>query len=155
MLYSKAMSSPTRSQLLESLTKGVRQFIAGAILFNLKVAEDLRRNATDLQCLNLLEIRGSATPGELARWARLTTGGITVVLDRLERAGYVRRESNPRDRRSSIIRPVAAGTRKIRARYRSKGEALAGVLAKYDDRELRLILDFFERVNSSGEASDA
>src|SRR5215813_4819855 len=89
------MSSPSRSELMEALTKEVRQFIAGAILFNLKVAEDLGRNATDLQCLNLLEIQGSATPGELAKWSRLTTGGITVVLDRLEKAGYIRREPNP------------------------------------------------------------
>jgi DNA-binding MarR family transcriptional regulator len=135
---------------MEALTKEVRQFIAGAILFNLKVAENLGRNATDLQCLNLLEIQGSATPGELARWSRLTTGGITVVLDRLQKAGYIRRRPNPKDRRSSVIRPIPSGTRKIRSMYRSKGETLRDVLARYSNGDLQLILDFFEKVNRGG-----
>ena len=39
--------------------------LAGAILFNQKVADELGLNATDLQCLNLLELQGSLTPGEL------------------------------------------------------------------------------------------
>jgi len=142
------MSSPKYLKLMESLNREVRRFIAGAILFNLKVAGEVGLNGTDMQCLNLLELQGSATPGDFARWAFLTTGGVTVVLDRLEKAGYIRREPNPQDRRSSIIRPVPAKFHKLYALYRSKGEALMQVLSAYREDELKLILDFFSRVNS-------
>jgi len=142
------MSSPKYLKLMESLNREVRRFIAGAILFNLKVAGEVGLNGTDMQCLNLLELQGSATPGDFARWAFLTTGGVTVVLDRLEKAGYIRREPNPQDRRSSIIRPVPAKFHKLYALYRSKGEALTQVLSTYREDELKLILDFFSRVNS-------
>jgi DNA-binding MarR family transcriptional regulator len=141
------MSSPQSTKLLESLNQEVRRFIAGAILFNLKVADEVGLNGTDMQCLNLLELQGSATPGDFARWAFLTTGGVTVVLDRLEKAGYLRREPNPQDRRSSIVRPVPAKFRKLYTHYRSKGEALMRVLSAYNEDELKLILDFFSRVN--------
>jgi MarR family transcriptional regulator, organic hydroperoxide resistance regulator len=104
-----------------------------------------------MQCLNLLELQGSATPGEFARWAFLTTGGVTVVLDRLEKAGYIRREPNPQDRRSSIVRPVPAKFRKLHALYQSKGAALMQVLSHYSDGELKLIQDFFHRANGSRE----
>jgi DNA-binding MarR family transcriptional regulator len=144
------MSSAKKRKLMESMMAEVRRFIAGAILFNLKVAAEVGLNGTDMQCLNLLEIQGSAKPGEVARWASLTTGGVTVVLDRLEKAGYIRREPNPEDRRSTIIRPVLAKYQKFEPHYRAKGEALMKALSSYGENELGVILDFFERVNASG-----
>ena len=139
------VSTRKSSELIESLVKEVRRFLAAGILFNEKVAAEIGLNGTDLQFLNLLDLQGSATPGELARWSGLTTGGVTVAVDRLEKAGYVRRRPNPEDRRSIIIRPVEARLRQLRAIYKSKGELLAGVLSEYDDRELRLILSFFTK----------
>jgi DNA-binding MarR family transcriptional regulator len=148
------MSSAKCVKLAEALTREVRKFIAGAILFNLKVADEVGLNGTDMQCLHLLGLQGSATPGELARWAFLTTGGITVVLDRLEKAGYVRREPNPRDRRSSIVWPVPAKARKLQALYKSKGQTLARVLSGYGERDLNVILSFFSQVNSGSAESE-
>lgn len=144
------MSSRKRAELLQTVGTEVRRFLAGAILFNLKVAEDVGINATDMQCLHVLALQGSATPTELAGWSRLTTGGMTVVLDRLEKAGYVQREPNPKDRRSTIIRPVLPALSKLEAIYRSKGEGLSKVLSSYTEGELKLILDFFVRTNASG-----
>ncbi len=125
--------------------------LAGAILFNQRVAEGLGLNATDLQCLNLLDLQGSLTPGDLARCCGLTTGGVTVVLDRLQKAGYIRREANPRDRRSLLIRPVRSRLRKLQTLYRSKSQTLADTLAAYTERELELILDFVTRTVSVNE----
>jgi MarR family transcriptional regulator, organic hydroperoxide resistance regulator len=141
-----------RRQAIEALVVEVRRFIAGAILFNESVAADLSLNASDLQCLGLLELEGAATPGELARCASLTTGGVTVLLDRLERAGYVHREPNPNDRRSSIVRPDRARLRQLERIYRAKGEALVRVLSQFNEAELRTILDFFRKVNQQDKA---
>jgi len=149
------MSSAKRAELLESLDLEVRKLIAGTILFNEKVAARVGLNSTDLQCLHLLEMQASATPGEIARFAGLTTGGVTVVLDRLESAGYIRREPNPADRRSTIIRPVAARLKKLQAIYRPQGEGLARVLAAYPDPQLRLILEFLKEVNAAGAAAQS
>jgi MarR family transcriptional regulator, organic hydroperoxide resistance regulator len=145
MLKRQVASRGERAEILERLEQGVRRMLAGAILFNQKVADELGLNATDLQCLNLLELQGSLTPGELARCCGLTTGGATVVLDRLEQAGYIRREANPRDRRSLLIRPVPARLRELQKIYRSKSRSLAQALAPYSQRELELILDFVTR----------
>ena len=95
-----------------------------------------------------MELQGEATPGELAKYASLTTGGITVLMDRLERAGYVHREPNPKDRRSSIVRPDTAHLRQPERIYRSNDEALVQVLSGYKKPELRTILDFFSKVNA-------
>jgi len=144
-----AASSANRAALFESLSTEVRRFIAGAIVFNQKVAEQLGMNATDMQCLHLLLLNGSAMkPGELARCCGLSSGGMTVVLDRLEKAGYIRREANPHDRRSVIVRPVPKPIANLEAIYRRKGEGLGRVMARYQVRELRLMLDFFRNANT-------
>jgi DNA-binding MarR family transcriptional regulator len=67
--------------------------------FDNRAAEALGVNLTDLHALNVIENRGGVTAGALAAEAGLTTGAITGVLDRLERAGYARRVPDPTDRR--------------------------------------------------------
>ena len=53
----------------------------------------------DMRCLNVIQNTGGLTAGELAREVGVTTGAVTGALDRLERAGYARREPDPDDRR--------------------------------------------------------
>ncbi len=67
--------------------------------FDALAARRLGVNMTDLHCLNILESRSGLTAGDLALEAGLTSGAVTGVIDRLERAGYVRRAADPGDRR--------------------------------------------------------
>jgi MarR family transcriptional regulator, organic hydroperoxide resistance regulator len=147
------MSTRKRSELIQSMLLEVRRFLAAGILFNERVAAELGLNGTDLQLLNLLELQGSATPGDLARWSGLTTGGVTVAVDRLEKAGYVKRQPNPKDRRSNIIRPVPARLLELYLIYKSKGELVVTVLSEFNDRELQVIMSFLKKTNASGTES--
>ena len=82
----------------------MRELMARAVLFQDAVAKSAGLNATDMQCANLLLLYGPATPGELAGLAGLTAGGaITGALDRLERAGLVRRSRDGADRRRVVV----------------------------------------------------
>ena len=67
------------------------------------VAEWLGVNRTDVICLDILARLGTVPAGRLAEESRLTTGAVTAVLDRLERAGYVRRLADPSDRRRVLV----------------------------------------------------
>ncbi len=145
------MSRSNRRELTERLERCVRQSIASAILFNQKVADDVGINLRDLQVLHLLQLHGPSTPRDLARWACVTSGGMTVVLDRLEKGGYARRAPNPYDRRSAIVHLIPESLRHLESVYRAKGELLAGALARYTDRDLRLLIEFFEAINGEGE----
>jgi len=143
------MSKGKKTELFESLMREIRRFIANAVLFNQQLADQLGVNATDYQVLNLIDLRGQATPGELAQLTGLTTGGVTVALDRLEKAGFAKRERNPHDRRSVIVRPVPAKMRRIFALYEPIIAAMQRGVSVYDERELATIVDFFERSNAS------
>jgi DNA-binding MarR family transcriptional regulator len=145
------MSTRKRSELVQAMVQEVRRFLASGILFNEKVAGELGLNGTDLQLLNLLELQGSATPGDLARWSSLTTGGVTVAVDRLEKAGFVKREPNPKDRRSNIIRPVPKRLLDLYLIYKSKGELVVNALSGFNDRELQTIMNFLKRANGGSD----
>ena len=67
----------------------------------------------------------------------LTTGAITGVIDRLERAGYVRRERDPADRRKVIVRARPAMTRRIAPVYDSLQREMTAIWSTYSDEYSR------------------
>jgi len=105
-------------------------------------------NQTDMQCVHLLELMGPLTPGKLAECTGLTTGGVTVVLDRLERAGLVRRERNPHDRRSVLIHLQPETLGRIDAHYAGIHAQLGAFLATYPEHDLKTVLEFLTKINS-------
>jgi hypothetical protein len=63
-------------------------------------------SAAEWKCLGLLDLHGPSTAGRLADLSGFTTGAITGIVGRLERAAYAKREPNPADGRSVAIRPL-------------------------------------------------
>src|ERR1700741_2389401 len=120
------MSSPNHAQLRETVVRCLREFIAGSIMYNQQVADRVGLPLTDMQCINVLELMGPSTPGDLARSTGLTTGGVTVMLDRLEKGGYVKRVPNPRDRRSVLVRLNPTKLKKMQPFYGEIHPSMAG-----------------------------
>jgi DNA-binding MarR family transcriptional regulator len=143
------MSSSKHAKLLPALNRAVRLFIAGSSLYSQRVAERLGLHPTDMQFLNLLDLLGPLTPGFLAQCSGLSSGGVTVVLDRLEKAGYVRRSSNPDDRRSILVGIVSARHRRIMANYDEVQSQFESTLANFSDQELETVLRFFLAANET------
>jgi MarR family transcriptional regulator, organic hydroperoxide resistance regulator len=145
----KPVSSPARAQLHETVIRCLRQFIAGSILYNQQIADRVGLHLTDVQCINILELMGPSTPGELARFTGLTTGGVTMMLDRLEKAGYLKREPNPRDRRSILVRLNPAKVKKMQAFYIDINQRMATLLDETPERELRAVVKLLSKMNES------
>jgi DNA-binding MarR family transcriptional regulator len=68
-------------------------------------------NRTELEALEHLEEDGPLTQRQLADRLRLTSGGTTLLVDRLERGGFVTRRPHPDDRRAVLLElnPSAGG----------------------------------------------
>ena len=71
--------------------------------FHLVTADEVGLSGTDYQATNLLALDGPLSSGELAARLGLTTGATTRLIDRLERAGYLRRVHDPADRRRVMV----------------------------------------------------
>jgi DNA-binding MarR family transcriptional regulator len=102
------MARTSKRALIDRLVTAFRA--AGNLdsAFDNLAAERLGVNRTDLHCLNAIENAGGLTAGQLAAEAGLTTGAVTGVVDRLERAGLARRVLDPDDRRRVRIEVTPA-----------------------------------------------
>jgi MarR family transcriptional regulator, organic hydroperoxide resistance regulator len=142
------MLNRNRSALHAQMIGQLRTFSSGAILFNQMVAECVGLHLTDMQCMNLLDLLGTSTPGKLAEFMGLTTGGVTVMLDRLEKTGCIKREPNPDDRRSVLVRVNARKMEKINAQYAGVADQLDAYIRKVPEAELEIVVEFFKKMNA-------
>lgn len=96
-----------------------REYLAALVLFHQASAQRVGLGATDYQALNLLQLRGPQSPGQLSAALGLTTGATTRLIDRMVEAGYVQRGADPSDRRKVTV--------SLRGTPAGLGRELAGV----------------------------
>ncbi|WP_393916350.1 MarR family winged helix-turn-helix transcriptional regulator [Halostreptopolyspora alba] len=121
-----------------------------AVRLHATLAAHVGINITDVTCLGALDKNGPLTPGALAEHAGLSRGGaITAMVDRLERAGFVRRRRDDEDRRKVIVELVREGPyARLAATFDALYRAYTEVIEDYAEEERRLVLEFNQRVNA-------
>ena len=118
----------------------MRRSQAATDRFDQAVADAIGLNRTDMRCLDVIQREGPVPAGRLADETGLTTGAITTVLDRLERAGFARRTRDPSDRRRVLVEldPRARqGAGDYYGEHMAHGERL---YRRYSEKELELLL---------------
>ncbi|MFI1703412.1 MarR family winged helix-turn-helix transcriptional regulator [Streptomyces griseoruber] len=148
---------PTEGPELET----VHLLRAAAVELGLHSARFASRNGmhpTDVRALIvLMDARRAAeetTAGRLGAALGLNSAGTTALVDRLERAGHVRRVRGATDRRKVVIeldeRAVALGQAFFGPLIGQVVELLQG----YDERERAAIRGFLEGVRGAAAAAD-
>lgn len=145
-MSNKSTSTHTRNEIVEHLGWLLRNFATSAVLAARAIADKVGIGANDFKCAEILVRMGPMSAGELAERAGLTTGAITKIVDRLEKAGWAKRAPDPNDRRRIIVLPVPQDTATVEGLYDSYTEAFASLIARYSDAELVLITEFIEHL---------
>jgi DNA-binding MarR family transcriptional regulator len=123
----------------------VRQLGAQSVMTSQIVAARFGLHTTDLECLDLIYLRKVVSAGELAAATGLTSGAMTALIDRLERAGYVARGGDAGDRRRVLVRIKPAAIALIKAVYAPIQKRMVRLWSTYSERELEVIADFLRR----------
>ncbi len=141
------LSLPNKTTI-DRLVLEIRKFIAASIFFNARAAESAGLGLTDMQMLNVLHLNGPSTPSYLAAGTGLSSGGVTVALDRLQKAGFIRREPNPADRRSLLVALVPTRLRKLNSMYQDVEKETRSLLATLPEQDLKTVVRFFETLHA-------
>jgi DNA-binding MarR family transcriptional regulator len=113
--------------------------------FDQAVADTLGLNRTDMRCLDILDREGRLSAGQLATQTGLTSGAITTAIDRLEKAGHVRRVRDTDDRRRIYVE-LTDEARRIAGHFYVEHAALAESLYNYyTEEQIGLLLEFVQR----------
>jgi DNA-binding MarR family transcriptional regulator len=132
-----------REEIIQAIIEKRREMSTETIMFHQSVADVLGLHITDHKCLDLIRQYGAMPAGRIAELTGLTTGAVTGIIDRLEKAGYVRRANDPKDRRRTIVEPIRnkKWERKIEAIFIPFHERMHKLLSSYSDGELDFLLD--------------
>jgi DNA-binding MarR family transcriptional regulator len=135
------------ARLLDALSFQGRRGAAYLGMLNRAVASRMKLNATDIETLGVLAVLGATTPTRLASLMAMGTGSMTLVIDRLERAGFVRRVRDTKDRRSLTVEFVPERRPEIAALYAPLQRHAAEIAEQYTERDLAVIADYLTRSN--------
>lgn len=128
--------------LLAELVDEVRAFERAVHKMDEAAQARLGINQSDGRCLDILQQREPMTAGDLAIESGLTTGAVTTLLDRLERAGYVRRARDTVDRRRVLVELTPVARERIAELYGPLGDEGRKWFSRYTDDEVRVVIDF-------------
>lgn len=122
------VATATRIDLAGMVALVVR--LAGPI--NQLMARELGLPLNDLAALQHLVGLPPAGPAELGRRLGMSSASATVLADRLERAGYVRRHRDPHDRRRVILEVTDTAAMRAQTAIGPLVEALNSISERHD-----------------------
>ncbi|MEU7941808.1 MarR family transcriptional regulator [Microbispora bryophytorum] len=131
----------------EQALAGMDQLIALSLVGQHDIAQRLGLNVTDVTCLGFILAAGDdpISAGALAEQAGLTTGAVTGVLNRLEKAGFAHRRADPEDRRRVRVVADPAAVATAAAVYEPFYRRLNELFADYTPAEIAVLSDWFTR----------
>lgn len=141
--------SPLSRYTTDELLRLQNAQIAAVLTYTAAVARRMDLGLSEIAALEHLQGAGELTPGALGARLSLSSGAITALVDRLERAGYVERHAHPRDRRSSILRPAPTGTERALVHLAPLAADMRGVADGFSDDEREVIGRYVRAVTAA------
>jgi DNA-binding MarR family transcriptional regulator len=134
-----------RSELVGAALAAVRRLGTEVDGLDQRAASHFGISRTDLHLIDRLRSEGPQTPSELARSLGLTSGGLSIALERLERIGYIRRSRHPSDRRSVLVETTDAIIPLENEMFAPLIREMSALLTTYEDQDLATIRDYLDR----------
>ncbi|MFI2712503.1 MarR family winged helix-turn-helix transcriptional regulator [Micromonospora sp. NPDC018662] len=142
-----------RGRMVAEITNDLRRYSSDAQHVGHAFAGLHGLNATDLQALIAVmeaELVGDPiTPGRLGEVLNLSSGSVTALVDRLERAGHIRRDRDTADRRKILLHYADRGATLAQSFFGPLGRRTDEVMDRFTDDELAVVHRFMgEMVHS-------
>jgi DNA-binding MarR family transcriptional regulator len=137
-------TNDTPGSSVYDLMFAVRKMTRSTLIHQHVIAGVMGLHVTDAECIDFLQEMGPSTAGDLAKATRLTTGAITNVIDRLEKAGFVRRSADPKDRRKVIVSFLPEKHSPAKIHYGALANAVQKLFAGYSASQLKFLLQYTE-----------
>ncbi|MFC0003169.1 MarR family winged helix-turn-helix transcriptional regulator [Micromonospora siamensis] len=142
-----------RGRLIADITNDLRRYSVDAQHVGHAFAGLHGLGASDLHALIAVmdaELVGDPiTPGRLGDLLNLSSGAVTALVDRLERAGHIRRDRDTADRRKVFLRYADPGAQLAMEFFGPLGRRTDEVMAGFDDDELETVQRFMAAMVTS------
>jgi len=134
----------SRAELLRATLAAVRRLGTEVDGLDQRATTRFGISRTDLHLIDRLRSDGPQKPSQLARSVGLTSGGLSIALERLERIGYIRRSQHPDDRRSVLVQATEAIVPLETEVFGPLIKRMTALLDTYTDEQLATIRHYLE-----------
>jgi DNA-binding MarR family transcriptional regulator len=138
--------------------EAMRTYRAAESAMRRRTQASMGMNENDLLALRYIltayQDQRTVGPKELTSYLGISSASTTVLLDRLEKSGRIRRESSPFDRRALILVPTATTDEEIRQAQGAVPERMVEVAQKLDDTQAQVVIDFLADMQAAVDAID-
>ncbi|MGI5426946.1 MarR family winged helix-turn-helix transcriptional regulator [Streptomyces sp. CA-179760] len=143
-------AKPRPAATPEQALSAMDHLIATHLVGQHEIAQQVGMNMTDLTCFAYVMEAGEnlLTPGDLAARVHVTTGAVTGILNRLERAGYITRRPDPTDRRRVRVAARPDAVARVLEVYEPYYARLTELFADYSPAEIAVLNDWFTRAST-------
>jgi MarR family 2-MHQ and catechol resistance regulon transcriptional repressor len=113
---------------------------------------DLEICGSDFAVLEALLHRGALPVNEIGRKVLLTSGSITVAVDRLEQKGLVERRASADDRRAKIVHLTAEGRKLITRAYNEHAADMEQLASDLSTAERATLIRLLKKIGYKADA---
>jgi DNA-binding MarR family transcriptional regulator len=138
-----------REALLDAIVGSVRALNDTMQQHTDATSRHLEMTTSEVRTLSLVARRSAVTPTELGARLGVTSGGMTGIVDRLERAGHLRRREDATDRRKVRVEVTEEAGAVARSALGGLNRTLRQLLATRSPEELQTIADFLTELEAA------
>ena len=138
----------------DDILRSLRRMTRAIDLYSRRLASEVGLTVPQLVCLGALQSGGAATPTSLAEQVSLSKGTVTGIVDRLERAGLMRRERTAKDRRVVTLVLTDAGRQVVERAPSPLHDRLSDRLDELPEENRQVISAVLRQVVRMMEAED-
>lgn len=139
----------SKKELIEELSQSMQRSGTLTVLHTNAVADKIGISATEFESMDVISHNQPISAGHLANRCGLTTGAITGIVDRLERAGMVKRVSDPEDRRRVLLEPVEnkEKSRRVRELYQPMSRAFEEIVEECTPEQIQFLVNIHNKMS--------
>ncbi|WP_299809443.1 MarR family winged helix-turn-helix transcriptional regulator [uncultured Shewanella sp.] len=131
----------------DNLNHAIIEFYEKLSSWEMAVVKDKGFSLPQVHTVEILGLNGPMRMKELAQKIGITTGTLTVQVDKMVDAGLVIRTPHASDRRSILVELTDSGRVMFEEHDKLHVQLTQDLTAKFTDKERSQLLDFFERIN--------
>jgi len=153
--YSNDAGTPRGVSVLEAM----RTYRAAETAMQRRTQTSMGMGENDLLALRYVIMAQrdgrSIGPKELTQYLGISSASTTVLLDRLEKSGQMRRENSPFDRRALILVPTATTDEEVQAALGALPERMVEVADTLSPEEARIVVSFLNSMRAAVDEIDS
>ena len=135
--------------MLEKLNHAIIEFYEKLSSWEHDVVREKGLTLPQMHTLEVLGIHQDMRMKELAQCMGITTGTLTVLVDRLEDKGFVCRKPHQTDRRSILVELTDTGQKMYEEHDRLHLRLIEELTADFSTEERDLLLSFIKKMNGA------